>query len=199
MIFGGKMKLPFEFRQVTADCLSATEQHWMSYVDANSENVNRVFYESCFTHSRGHMQDGQSGDSKAALYGVFDDINGVKTAVALVHLVHARPQSQQPWLKMLSVYVEPMLDAANNDPDINKLAWIAATIVVGAFELTFKVMPAKELKIWSNVPMTKEFLTAVSTALFNDHLEFSVHGNWFVVRNREAKTEPLLSVVSSEL
>ncbi|MET3652461.1 hypothetical protein [Dyella japonica] len=189
------MPLPFEFRQVDANCLNATEAHWLQYADNNPENVNRPFYDGCFSACKAHLAGNQAGDSKTALYGVFDDINGVKTAVALVNLVHARPQSASPWLKMVSVYVEPMLDVANNEPDIKRLAWIAAVTIVGAFELTFRVMPARELKIWANVPMTKEFLTAVSTALFDDAFELSTHGNWIVVRKRDAE-QAGLKVVS---
>lgn len=173
---------PYSFGAVDAVCLTATKQHWLDYANGNSENVNLPFYEGCFAACEAHLENKVAGDSTMALYGVFDATNGHKTAVALVTLVHARPKSDNAWLKMTSIYVEPMLDVANNEPDIKRLAWIAAVTIVGAIGLTFKGMPARELKIWANVPMTREFLTAVSTALFDDAFELMTHGNWLVVR-----------------
>jgi len=175
----------FTFREVDNACLDLTHEAWMSFIQSNEENVSSRTYEAFLASSRKSIPgNAPQGDSPTALYGVFSD--GAAVASALVTLVHARPKSQNPWLKLMDVYVEPSLDVAQAEPNVGQLAWIAATAVTGALALTYDVMGAKELKIWANVPMTKEFVTAVSTALFDGAFVVGSHGNWLIVtRNGE--------------
>lgn len=178
------MSATFEFRLVSDECFAQTRTVWMEYAEANADKVSALTYEG-FLHSCQAHRSSQEGDGKNALYGVFEQ--GNDAAAALVNVTHARPKSNSPWLKVLAIYVEPHLDVANAEPNIEKLAWIAATAVTGAIGLTYDEMPADEVKIWANVPMTKEFLGAVSTALFGTKFGVSSHGNWLVVtKNKRA-------------
>ena len=172
------MSATFDFRLVDDECFEHTRAAWMEYAEANPEKVSTLTYEG-FLHSCHAHRASPSGDGKNALYGVFEQ--GNDAACALVNVTHARPKSTSPWLKVLAIYVEPHLDVSTSEPNIEKLAWIAATAITGTIGLSYDEMPADEVKIWANVPMTKEFLTAVSTALFEGRLEVSSHGNWLVV------------------
>jgi hypothetical protein len=177
------MGLPYEFKQISADELEVAKTEWMHYVEEHIEDVSLSFYEGCFASCGLHVDGNGAGDGRTAIYGVVPHDGG--TPYALVSLAYARPQSPDAWLKVLSIYVEPSLNVAVEEPDISKLAWIAATAIVGSIGLTYNEMPAKELKVWANVPMTKEFLTAVSTATrLTDNFDISSHGNWLVIRKR---------------
>lgn len=181
------MEVPYKFEKVSSDGLEAARTDWMGYVEANQENVSLSFYEGCFASCRGHVDGNGAGDGSAAIYGVIPDKGGAPSA--LVSIVHARPHSPSAWLKVLSIYVEPSLNIAETEPDVIKLAWIAATAIVGALELTYDEMPAQELKVWANVPMTKEFLTAVATAVkLSKNFDISSHGNWLVIRKSNHET-----------
>lgn len=181
----------YRFDKVEAAQLTQIQSAWMAYATDNPSNVSLSFYEGCFAtcmkHADGSME---VGDGASAIYGVFPieaaDADSSECA-ALVAMTHAGKNSDQPWLKVQTMYVEPALNVADQEPDFGKLAWIAATAVIGSLALTYEDMPANELKIWATVPMTKEFLTSVSTALLKDHadkFDVSGHGNWLIVRKK---------------
>jgi hypothetical protein len=179
----------YEFEKVDVTRLNATKTAWMKFAADHSSVVSVSFYEGCFATCHGHIEVTISiGENASAIYGVFVRDGDKTIAAALVSVMHARPKGPDAWLKVLSVYVEPSLNVADQEPDLNKLAWIAATAILGALDLTYEAMPSNELKVWANVPMTKTFLTSVSTVLFKDaHDKFDVssHGNWLVVKKND--------------
>ena len=121
-------------------------------------------------------------DGKGCLSAV--EIGDEGYASALIIMSYAKVRDS---LRMLNVYVRPDLNAADREPNIPTLAWIAATAIVGCLEMTYTAYPCTELKLLAHWPLDSEFLTAVTTALmsdpeFQDQFTVQFHGNWIVLR-----------------
>lgn len=174
------MKLTFQ--EVDTDCLAKTKLEWDGQVASNPSSASGGTYSAQFAYWT-RLIDGSAprGDSPGAIYGVFRDGAHPK-ACALMNLIYAQAKSPKARLKLLELFVEPNLNLSDAEPEWQELAWIAATVVVGAIDLTFNTYKCKQLKIWANIPMTQNFLAGVTTLLLpSEHFKVSVHGNWMVV------------------
>lgn len=169
--------------KVDLELFNKTKARWEAQLKANPTNVSETFYSAAIENCERHVREEvELGDGDGCVAGVVGDDGYAK---ALFIISHARGRSTAPDLKLLTLYVEPDLNAADRDPDIPQLATIAAIAIVGCLEMTYTTFPAKQLKIFTAIPLDKDFLQSIMTASFSrgqlkGKFRVSSHGNWLV-------------------
>lgn len=172
--------------KVDAALFNTTKGAWTQQIQDNPESVSQAYYEARLDYleravdGKTHTADGGGG-----VCAVIED--GGDVAAALITVAHAPGKSS---LKMLDVTVQPRLNLADSEPNIPELAWIAAELITGCLDLTYREYPSKELKIYTTFPLDKKFMTAVTTAMmrnaeFSKLFDVSTHGgSWLVVTKK---------------
>lgn len=169
---------------------NTTRGAWQAQLEEFSENTSQTFYSAGLEYlERAINAYGGvfSPDGGGCVCAVIED--GNEHASALIVVSHARARSDDAFLKMLNVYVQPSLNLADVSPNLAELAWIAATSIIGCLGMTYEQYPSRQLKIHTGVPLDKEFLTAVTTAMlgnkdFEENYEVDGHGTWIVVTKK---------------
>lgn len=181
--------MDFNFEsEVDQELFDKTKSAWNQQVEADPENISSTYYEAGLDYLQKILsQDGGTAELPNRICAVIED--GEETASALIVVTHAGNHTDRPYLKMLNVYVQPKLNVADKTPNIPELAWIAATAIIGCLGLTYSDYPSQELKIHTGVPLDKEFLSAVTTAMLGNRMfdaNYSVngHGPWIVVAKK---------------
>lgn len=182
--------MKFSFVANVDDALfNTTKGAWTQQVKDNPESVSESYYDSRLAYlERCVAGDTMTADGGGCVCAVVED--GQDAAAALITVTHARNKS---FLKMLDVTVQPRLNLADAEPNVAELAWIAAELITGCLSLTYREFPSKELKIHTSIPLDKEFLTAVTTAMLRDQ-EFSklftvsTHGGGWLVVSKKANS-----------
>lgn len=175
-------KPKYKFVDKVEDTLfHATEAVWRDQITRDPENTSSSFYDSCLEHCSGAVSEKIFSDGRGCLSAV--EVDGDEYASALIVMAYAKNKDS---LRMLNVYVRPDLNAANRDPNIPALAWIAATAILGCLGMTYKEYPCSELKLLAHWPLDAEFLTAITTALqgdpeFQKLFTVQFHGSWIVL------------------
>jgi len=192
--------MSYEFRLLNAEMLATTKTAWQKQLAAAPELGSWTAYEVWFDFferdivgTDGHMNGGPiaRGDFKGGIYGVFQGDSLVALALANV----SRNSGGERALKVMDLQICPELDfgsvsAADENDDVEdiivKLSWVAATAITGALELSYEPPHCRKIKIYGDVPLTREFLTAIATALSTD-AKFHVksEGRWMVVEKKE--------------
>lgn len=179
----------FEFvPTVTQQLFDVTRGAWESQLAENPENTSETYYAAGLAYLQRAVSGEVFGaDGGGCVCAVRE--NGNAYASGLIVVSHAKARTNDAYLKMLDVYVQPTLNLADAEPNYAELAWIAATAIVGGLGLTNERYPSKQLKIHSVFPLDKEFLTAVTTAMmrereFSANYEVSFHANWLVVTKK---------------
>lgn len=162
---------------------------WLSYLARDVEGTQE------------HQELGpiERGDGSGAVYGVFKNGDSERVALAIVNLTHSR-RGTQGCLKVLDMAVAPQFDACQLGDDdaeddereqlVVNLSLIAARAILGAIEASISPeFESDEIKIYGDVPLTSEFLTATATALtsasqLEKFFRVSREGRWMVVRKR---------------
>lgn len=180
---------------ISGELFERTRVEWLRQLESNSENTSATYYEAGLDFCKRSI-DGKTltGDGGGCVCAVKEDDQDY--AAALVVLSHAKAKQD---LRMLDVYVQPKLNLANEEPKYAELAWLAATMIVGCLELTFKKFPSRQLKFHTAVPLDQRFMTAVTTAVFSnekvaEHYEVSSAGVWLVVTKKGNGEHPRLSL-----
>lgn len=157
----------------------ATATQWHQEINANSTNTSHSYYDSRLTQCRSALRGEGFADGGGTLCAVV--VDGATVADAFIVVAYVR----NVHLRMLDVTVRPTLDAADKAPDIYALAWIAATAIVGCLDMITNEFPCTELKIHAGLPLDKQLLTAIGTALVGEPTfagyTISSQGNWLVV------------------
>ncbi|BFI95960.1 MAG: hypothetical protein RSP_14700 [Rhodanobacter sp.] len=180
----------FEFvPAVTPGLFNATRDAWQTQLRENPENTSETYYSAGLAYLERALDGGVFGaDGAGGLSAVVE--NGNSFASALIVISHAKAKTDDAYLKMLNIYVQPNLNLADSEPNYAELAWIAANAIVGGLGLTYKHYPSRQLKIHTVFPLDKEFLTAVMTVMmrereFSQNYDVSFHANWLVVTKKD--------------
>lgn len=123
-------------------------------------------------------------DKNCYVYGlVCDKEDG--HACAILEIAHARPGSDDPWLKVLSVYLEPRLDIGEmdvrNTDDIATIGEIMAHALTKSLGLTLKEHPSSKLKVYARTDLELNVFQFVAAEAAKDDLGgmvISIHGRW---------------------
>lgn len=168
--------MSFDFRKIDNKILTATAQIWEQQIDASDSDILPIHYFKTLEWARRHANG--EVDPDCYVYALTD--KGKDNARAILDISHARPKSNEPWLKVLSITVEPRLDAANNPPS-SELGDIASHSLVESLGLTFQY-PSKQLKVYGNSPLTRDFLEGIAVSMKQiPGLTVTVHGPWLVI------------------
>lgn len=174
--------------RVDRELFDRTKVAWLAQLEENPENTSTTYYGAGLDYcQRTVNNEVETGDSPGCLCAVVED--GRESAVALLVISHARARSESAYLKMLDIYVQPTLNLADTEPNYSELAWVAATAIVGCLELTYEDFPSQQLKVYTTLPLDKEFMSAIATAVFGqgemaDHYDLKSHGNWLVLTKK---------------
>nr|VFJ42317.1 MAG: hypothetical protein BECKFW1821A_GA0114235_100177 [Candidatus Kentron sp. FW] len=120
------------------------------------------------------------GDHNTYAYAIVDD-SKPDSARAILELSHARPNSDSPWLKVLSIHLEPNLDVSENDVDISIMAEISILALRECLGLAFSTHPSDTLKVYAGTPLSLKFLRGLSEPLKDVGINVSTHRNWLVL------------------
>lgn len=173
------MGFKFE-KQIDQTTFDESAAAWRQQLANNPDNTSETYYEGVLNNCLGAVTGDTFAGGKGSLCGVIDKETGIAAAFIICTYI------KNKHVKMLNAYVAPALNVANNEPKVDDLAWIAACSIVGCLELTYKDYPCNQLKVLTNWPLDREFMTAVTTALmvnkeFGALYEVSYHGNWIVL------------------
>jgi len=162
-----------------------THGAWSQQLAENPANTSSTYYGAGLDYCR-RVVSGEKvfADGGGCLCAVVEE--GRDTATALLIVSHAKAQSDEPFLKMLDVYVQPNLNLANAEPNYPELAWIAATAIVGCLGLTYKDFPSRQLKVHTAFPLDRDFMVSLMAVFFTqkdwaENYEVNMHGSWLVL------------------
>lgn len=168
----------FTLKAVTKESLEATRFRWQAQMSRRKGEILESRYLMILDWFD-RIVEKNSGNTMA--YALERD-SSPGYACAMLELSHARPESDQPWLKVLSIHVEPCLDVAGDDAPITELAKIAAHAIVESLGLTFEQYPAKKLKVYAEAPLNRTFLEGiVGNITITEPFTITTHGNWLVI------------------
>jgi hypothetical protein len=135
-----------------------------------------------------NFTDGLNVSKGENWYGLVDVQQGYP--VALLELIHARPESDAPWLKLLNLYVEPRLDVEKRElgdsSTISEAAEVVVASITEALILTFEDLPSAQLKIYGRTEQMKGFFEGL-VATFDDPvpgIKVKLEGRWLVFDKR---------------
>lgn len=120
------------------------------------------------------------------IYALVDDSKGY--AQAILEIVHAGQHSRAPWLKLLSIYLEPRLDVDRRSNGINlavirEASVLLAEAITNALTLTFTDHPSNQLKVYGRSDHMKGFLEFIASDLdesIAQGLAIEMQGRWLV-------------------
>lgn len=122
------------------------------------------------------------GDQHAHVYGL--TCNDMAHACAVLELAHAKPHSDNPWLKILSVHMQPALDLERSNLDITQAADVYSYALGESLRLTFTDLPSTTLKVYARTDMEEGFFRVIAARLMSDErisgLNLAVQGRWLV-------------------
>jgi hypothetical protein len=167
----------------------ATKIAWQKQLEDNLGNISAPYYEAGLAYCE-LVAAGKSAfaDGSGCLCAVVEDDN--QSASALLVVSHAKPKSDNAFLKMLDVFVQPNLNLADTEPKYPELAWIAAVAIIGCLGLTYADYPSRQLKMHTAFPLDNAFMIGLTTAIFRDdsnwaeNYELSAHGSWVVLTKK---------------
>ncbi len=171
----------FQLKRFDADIASATRKEWCHQAEKYPGEVMVSSYERLLDWVD-CVVAGQENTTFA--YALVRE-KQPDQACAILELSHARPASTEPWLKVLSIHIEPTLEVAANLGEIQKdLAKVVSNAVTESLGLTFNHYPSTKLKVYARTPLTIAFLEGVAyfIELNTDmNIEVTVHGNWLII------------------
>src|SRR5687767_5014202 len=138
--------MKFKFvSEMGMDLFDATNAAWRAEVAGDPDNTTESYYDAALSYCQGVVQKKIPIGDGAVCVGAVCPSDGL-SASALLVMSHV---PQRGHLKGLNLYVKPSLNLANREPCAAELAWIAATAIAGALELTYDKFPASALKIFT--------------------------------------------------
>lgn len=174
----------YTLKQFDADLASSTRKDWCAQAKLHPGEVMVSSYERLLDWVDDITIAGDNGNGDTYAYGLVND-KKTNSACAILELSHARPNSDAPWLKVLSIHIEPRLEVNANEGGVNKdLALVVSHAISESLDLTFNHYPSTQLKIYARTPLTIEFLGSVAYFIeLNSgmNIEVTAHGNWLVI------------------
>lgn len=170
---------------VNKDLADRTRSKWSEQIAARSSGILITHYERILDWADKFVTG--KGDKDCFIYGLVCN-DGSKHACAILEISHALPNSRKPWLKVLSVYLEPDLDVGDQDSvksDIlGRISGILGYSLVESLKLTVKAHPSNTLKVYARSDFAKGFFEALAAEVMRSDeipgLRLSVQGRWLV-------------------
>lgn len=162
-----------------------TRAAWAKQIEARAEDVLASHYERILDWADKYANG--TGDKYCYVYGLVRN-DGSKHACAVLEISHARPRSKEPYLKVLSVYLEPNLDLGDEDKIgavmLGEIGAILAYSLTESLRLTVKEHPSTVLKVYARSDYAKGFFEALTAQLMQKGsipgLNLVVQGRWLV-------------------
>lgn len=171
----------YSFTPFTDELIQQTRDYWCQQAKEHPAEVMVSVYERLFDWVAKLISN---DDSNTHAYVLAREASPNEPC-AIVELSHARPDSTAPWLKVLSIHIEPRLEvAASKGENLQELAHVVAYAVVESLGLTFQEYPSTQLKVYASTPLTISFLEGVAGFIDLDDvdsLRVSAQGNWLVI------------------
>nr|VFK13122.1 MAG: hypothetical protein BECKLFY1418C_GA0070996_100269 [Candidatus Kentron sp. LFY] len=167
-----------EFLEMNNSLLTSTRRDWMAQIERNPAEFLVGRYLSILDWTSKCIQS--NGDENTYAYAIIDS-DRPNSARALLELSHARPNSDSPWLKVLSIHLEPNLDVSENDVDISIMAEISVLALKECLKLAFSTHPSDTLKVYAGTPLSLKFLRGLCEPLKDLGVNISTHRNWLVL------------------
>jgi len=160
--------------------LAETTESWIT--SADNIGIPSLDYEMVLAWAKSHLAN-QTDNSHA--YGIFEDDDDA--ALAIVDIVYTqRPGPDVGWLKMLSIYLSPMLapsEIESNTDRLLKVLDIYAEAIIGTINLTSD-HKARVVKLYGRNDNLLRLLVALKerlSATLNDKCHIKMEGRWLVI------------------
>ncbi|MCS3750590.1 hypothetical protein GGQ19_001759 [Salinibacter ruber] len=179
-----------EVREFDSELLEQTRKEWNKQVTSAKEEDDIVLagdYDVILGWVESVLKDDSGKYKYARPCGVFW---GDGYARSVLKLTHAEPHSDEPWLKLLQVYLEPRVDidqrTSLTQGALKKAERVLSVSITKAIELTHDDIPAEILKIYGRTEKMRGLLNGIVASLPEDENlpgieEVSMHGNWLVI------------------
>lgn len=175
--------------QITQAQYTDIKRDWLAKLEANQGNVSTSFYLARLEYCE-HIVNGVGHQGNSRLCAVIDE-NG--QAAAMLVATHGKAGTKDAMLKMMELSVQPELNLESStmqEKELNEiLATISAEAIIGCLGMTYDEFPANELKIYTDLPLSVEFLSKVLSILaeepvFAQSFTLYGHGKWLVVKKK---------------
>lgn len=172
--------MDYQFQKIDQTVLDATREEWTRQIESNEGDLVPGHYYRILDWSESHLEG--RGAQNTYIY-CLTRAKAPLVACAILEISHARPKSNDPWLKVLSIHVEPDLDTGDGEINLGELAKITSRSIIESLGLTFAQHPSSQLKVYASGSLTVKFIEGVSSVTLDsqDKLKISTHGNWLVV------------------
>jgi hypothetical protein len=112
-------------------------------------------------------------------------------AKAILKLTHARPHSNEPWLKVLNIYLEPKIDVRDrqeiSEEQIRNAERCLSRSITESLRLTHDDLPAESLKIYGRGEKMQAYLDRIIANLpegdDTPDVESKRYGAWLEIEN----------------
>jgi len=174
----------YQLQSISTELVDHTNAAWNAQIAVCGEDIFISHYEMVMDWAKKYA-DGQ-GDDGCHVYGLVAD--GADYACAYLELSHAGKHLNEPWLKVLAVYIEPALDVNNQDANqedlLDKITDILGYSLVESLRLTMGEHPSSKLKVYAKTDDHLGFFQAMAASARKSGqipgLKVSTHGRWLV-------------------
>lgn len=172
----------YTFCRMDTEVLQSTRIEWVRQLTAAKGQIMPAHFEGILDWVEKLISLGDDHQNQFAYCILKKEGN---YASAVLEISHARPESNSPWLKLLSIHVEPRLDIAACNKEtlpLADLAHIGSMALTESLQLTFDEHPSGQLKVYCGQALDLRFLEGVAAMMpRNLGFGFSTHGNWLVI------------------
>jgi len=168
------------FNKMTPQIAAETRDEWLKQIERDPSEFVHGRYIRILDWANNLAEN---SEENLYAYAITSGTNK-NHAHAILELSHARPQSDAPWLKVLSIHVEPDLDVSRMPADIQMLADISVLAIKECLRLAFTAHKSETLKVYAEEPISLPFLQWI-TAPLSKELTISTHNRWLVLSGLE--------------
>ena len=165
------------FKKFDQDLLDKTKEVWGQQIEQYQDDIYAPSYQQKLDWADKRLHD---DTGTLHVYALVDEAKP-DHAVAIIELNHAMPKGNEPWLKMMSVTLQPMYDSVLELVELKDLAKISARCITESYALIFEEHPSAILKVIGNNTLTIDFLRFVATTLQDSNIKAKTQGQWLVI------------------
>lgn len=169
--------MELEFKRFDEELFDRTKAEWSRQLEAHSDDIYQPYYQQKIDWAEKRLND---DTGSLHVYAITSQELG-NHAVAIIELNHAMPKSDNGWLKMMSMTVQPIFDVSVGQADNHTLAIIAARCITESYGLIFNEHPSATLKVVGNNSISIDFLKAIATTLQDLKIKAYTQGQWLVI------------------
>jgi len=179
-----------EVREFDLDLLEKTRSEWEEQVLSAKDEDDVVLtgdYDLILNWVESVLKDDSGKHKYARPCGVLWEDGYARS---ILKLTHAEPHTDDPWLKLLQIYLEPQVDIDQRtnlaQGAVKEAERLLSASITKAIELTYDEIPAETLKVYGRTEKMRGLLHGIIAKLPEEENlpmveEVSMHGNWLVI------------------